>query len=74
MSDKVELKLDWCSYEAAKFAVEHWHYNANPPTFQQGDSVTVRNCQPPKILSAKITNTIVIMAFVKVGWYFMSGS
>ena len=27
MSDKVDLKLDWCSYEAAKFAVEHWHYS-----------------------------------------------
>lgn len=24
---KVELKLDWCSYEAAKYAVEHWHYS-----------------------------------------------
>lgn len=24
---KVDLKLDWCSYHAAKFAVEHWHYS-----------------------------------------------
>lgn len=21
------LRLDWCSYEAAKYAVEHWHYS-----------------------------------------------
>jgi hypothetical protein len=21
------LYLDWCSHEAAKFAVEHWHYS-----------------------------------------------
>ncbi|MBV8771667.1 MAG: protein Mom [Deltaproteobacteria bacterium] len=27
MSSNPELKLDWCSYEAAKFAVEHWHYS-----------------------------------------------
>ena len=31
MSDKVDLKLDWCSYEAAKFAVEHWHYSKCMP-------------------------------------------
>ena len=24
---KAELKLDWCSHEAAKYAVEHWHYS-----------------------------------------------
>jgi hypothetical protein len=22
-----ELRLDWCGYEAAKYAVEHWHYS-----------------------------------------------
>ena len=22
-----ELVVDWCSYEAAKYAVEHWHYS-----------------------------------------------
>jgi len=32
MSDKVELRLDWCSYEAAKFAVEHWHYSQTMPS------------------------------------------
>lgn len=26
-----DLKLDWCSYEAAKFAVEHWHYSRCMP-------------------------------------------
>ena len=24
---KPTLKLDWCSHEAAKYAVEHWHYS-----------------------------------------------
>jgi hypothetical protein len=24
---KPELKLDWCTHEAAKYAVEHWHYS-----------------------------------------------
>jgi hypothetical protein len=28
---KVDLRLDWCSYEAAKFAVEHWHYSRSMP-------------------------------------------
>jgi len=26
------LKLDWCSHEAAKYAVEHWHYSKSLPT------------------------------------------
>lgn len=25
------LRLDWCSYEAARFAVEHWHYSRTMP-------------------------------------------
>lgn len=25
------LNLDWCSYEAAKYAVEHWHYSRRMP-------------------------------------------
>ncbi len=25
------LRLDWCSYEAAKYAVEHWHYSQRMP-------------------------------------------
>ena len=28
---KVDLRLDWCSYEAAKYAVEHWHYSKSLP-------------------------------------------
>lgn len=28
---KVDLKLDWCSHEAAKYAVEKWHYSHNMP-------------------------------------------
>ena len=31
MSEKVDLRLDWCSYEAAKYAVEHWHYSKCMP-------------------------------------------
>src|SRR3990167_6802947 len=30
--NKADLKLDWCSYEAAKYAVEHWHYSRSLPT------------------------------------------
>jgi hypothetical protein len=32
------LKLDWCSYEAAKFAVEHWHYSRSMPA---GKNITI---------------------------------
>jgi len=28
---KTDLRLDWCSYEAAKYAVEHWHYSRCMP-------------------------------------------
>lgn len=31
MSQKVSLKLDWCKFEAAKYAVEHWHYSKSMP-------------------------------------------
>ena len=31
MSSCPELKVDWCSYEAAKYAVEHWHYSRTMP-------------------------------------------
>ena len=27
----VDLKVDWCSYEAAKYAVMHWHYSKTMP-------------------------------------------
>jgi len=31
MSSRPELRLDWCSHEAAKYAVEHWHYSRRMP-------------------------------------------
>lgn len=27
----VDLRLDWCSHAAAKYAVEHWHYSRSLP-------------------------------------------
>ena len=30
-SPKPILKLDWCSYDAAKYAVRHWHYSRSLP-------------------------------------------
>jgi hypothetical protein len=27
MNSQLNLKLDWCSHEAAKYACEHWHYS-----------------------------------------------
>lgn len=29
---KIDLKLDWCSHEAAKYAVEKWHYSGQIPS------------------------------------------
>ena len=26
------VKLDWCGYDAARYAVEHWHYSKSLPT------------------------------------------
>jgi hypothetical protein len=31
MSSKPELRLDWCSHQAAKYAVDHWHYSRTMP-------------------------------------------
>lgn len=31
MNSRPELKIDWCSHEAAKYAVEHWHYSKSLP-------------------------------------------
>lgn len=28
----VDLRVDWCSYQAAKYAVEHWHYSRTMPS------------------------------------------
>lgn len=33
MSSRPDLKLDWCSHEAAKYAVEKWHYTGVLPPF-----------------------------------------
>jgi hypothetical protein len=30
-SRKPTLRIDWCSYEAAKYAVKHWHYSRSLP-------------------------------------------
>ena len=34
----MNLRLDWCSHEAAKYAVEHWHYSRSMPA---GKSVKI---------------------------------
>ena len=31
MSSRPELRLDWCSHEAAKYACEKWHYSRSVP-------------------------------------------
>jgi len=31
MQDKVNLKIDWASYEASKYACENWHYSKTIP-------------------------------------------
>ena len=30
-SPRPELRVDWCSYQAAKYAVENWHYSKTMP-------------------------------------------
>jgi hypothetical protein len=30
-SRKPTLRIDWCSYDAAKYSVQHWHYNRSLP-------------------------------------------
>ena len=32
MSSKPDLKIDWCTYAAAKYACENWHYSRKIPT------------------------------------------
>src|SRR5574337_1147184 len=29
--NQVQLKLNWCSFEAAEYAVKHWHYSHAMP-------------------------------------------
>ena len=31
MSSMSDLHLDWCNYEAAKYAVDNWHYSGSVP-------------------------------------------
>lgn len=31
MNSRPELRLDWCTHEAAKYAVENWHYSRSLP-------------------------------------------
>ena len=31
-SPRPELRVDWCSYQAARYAVEKWHYSGSMPT------------------------------------------
>lgn len=31
LTDKAKLKIDWCTHEAAKYAVENWHYSKTMP-------------------------------------------
>lgn len=31
MASKTQLKIDWASHKAAKYAVEHWHYTKRMP-------------------------------------------
>ncbi len=28
----VDLRVDWCSHKAAKYAVTHWHYSRTMPS------------------------------------------
>lgn len=46
-----ELKLDWCSHEAAKYAVEHWHYSKRMPV---GKSVKVGAWENGKFIGCVI--------------------
>jgi hypothetical protein len=32
VNDRSALRVDWCSHEAARYAVEHWHYSRCMPS------------------------------------------
>ena len=51
MNSRPELKLDWCSYEAAKYAVEHWHYSKTVPV---GKSVKIGVWEDAEFIGALI--------------------
>lgn len=47
----MSLRLDWCSHEAAKYAVEHWHYSKSMPA---GKSVKVGVWEEEKYIGCVI--------------------
>lgn len=49
--NKPVLKLDWCSHEAAKWAVEHWHYSRDLPA---GKTVKVGAWESAKFIGCVI--------------------
>lgn len=51
MSSKPTLRLDWCSHQAAKYAVEHWHYSRTMPA---GKNVYVGAWESAKFIGAVI--------------------
>lgn len=46
-----ELVVDWCSYKAAKYAVEHWHYSGTMPA---GKTVKVGAWEYDRFIGAVI--------------------
>jgi hypothetical protein len=51
MSSRPELKIDWCSHAAAKYAVEHWHYSKAMPV---GKSVKIGAWENSKYIGAVV--------------------
>lgn len=49
--NKSELRLDWCSHEAAKYAVEHWHYSRVMPA---GKSVKIGAWESGRFIGAVV--------------------
>ena len=54
MSDAVDLRVDWCSYEAAKYAVEKWHYSQTVPA---GKNVYLGAWEDGRFIGAVIIGT-----------------
>jgi hypothetical protein len=40
-SSKSDLRVDWATHAAAKYACEHWHYSGCMPSTQQGKPVKI---------------------------------
>jgi hypothetical protein len=51
MSSRSDLRLEWCSREAANYAVKHWHYSRSMPA---GKVVTVGVWESGKYIGAVI--------------------